>query len=171
MGIYSYTLGKLVERGVNIHWILSSPGFMSSIFFFFWFTCFFFWFSCFLTAWRKRKHHGTSVPRSTVPGVLLICLFVCLSIYLFFYYILCLLKLSNCFSINLLISNTKTIYFTFFIKNCKYSFENTRPTVVRMLPKDERFLSANSKVCLLMPSNRGTKKSQNIDLESGIVGN
>ena len=25
-------------------------------------------------------------------------------------------------------------FFTFFLKNCKYSFESTRPTVVRLLP-------------------------------------
>ena len=38
-------------------------------------------------------------------------------------------EFSNCFSINLQASNIKKVYFTFFIRNCKYSFENTRPTV------------------------------------------
>ena len=40
-------------------------------------------------------------------------------------------ELSNCFSINLQISNIKKNNFTFFIKNCKYTFENASSNCCR----------------------------------------
>ena len=59
-------------------------------------------------------------------------------------------KLSNCFSKHLHVCNTNILYifyFISFVKDCKYSIENARSTSLRLFPKDEWFISADSNSC------------------------